>query len=574
MILVNCLVDGALALLSASENELGRTAALLWADVNKAATNRGTVITANAVGSVGAVDGVVARALLGSLALRANSAIGYSAKATNAGPAGKAATASAADTVRVVVRRRKMLAVRRGTSTAGAVSTASNASADKVAHSLAALTGGKVLAALVLGSGTLLEFLNRRRVAGLADRVLSSTCLTRTESASHWGSREASGTGECRAGTLGSLGLCVNSKSRRVLLVSATEGIGGWRRKRNHVLGRGVGLLGRRGAAGSPGAGVALVGRRHMKDRGVNLGRRSGKARGWRRRGIGHTRHGVENLDGTIVLLVARVDDILVLAGHLVEDQIDTRLVRLLNSSSVAKLLAIGVHLGSVWRVGVAVSSRHVHAAKLLRGQSKQLLLELLLPLGKVHFSSQELGSNVGVHLAIVKLERRRSQDLVIVVWLLLLLLLELVDAAEAGADGRLGNTLVGAVVLLPGHAVVVVSSSVGTNVVLCLGIGRRSRRLGRCRRLRRSAKAGQKVRTAGAGGGNRILGNGGNLWRRSNAETLKLSALSARGKAGGRAAESGLGLEVVVLVVVRHLSKTASVHAHFGSLKRGSNKG
>jgi hypothetical protein len=57
----------------------------------------------------------------------------------------------------------------------------------------------------------------------------------------------------------------------------------------------------------------------------------------------------------------------------------------------------------------------------------------------------------------------------------------------------------------------------------------------------------------------NLILGDRGDLGRGSDAETLKGSTLAPRGKARGRVAEA-LGLEVVV----GHLSKTASVHAHF----------
>jgi hypothetical protein len=84
---------------------------------------------------------------------------------------------------------------------------------------------------------------------------------------------------------------------------------------------------------------------------------------------------------------------------------------------------------------------------------------------------------------------------------------------------------------------------------------------LGRRGRLGRSTEAGQEMGAAGARSRNRVLGDGGNLGRRSDAETLKLSALAARCKARGGTAEPAFGLEVGV----GHLSKTASVHAHCG---------
>ena len=73
----------------------------------------------------------------------------------------------------------------------------------------------------------------------------------------------------------------------------------------------------------------------------------------------------------------------------------------------------------------------------------------------------------------------------------------------------------------------------------------------------------------AGARSRNRVLGDGSNLGRRSDTETLKLSTLAARGKARGGTAKATLGLEVVV----GHLSKTASVHAHCGGLRRVAKK-
>lgn len=134
---------------------------------------------------------------------------------------------------------------------------------------------------------------------------------------------------------------------------------------------------------------------------------------------------------------------------------------------------------------------------------------------------------------------------------LLRLLLLVLVGTAEAGADGSLGTVLVE----VPGKTIVLVP----TDAVLALVVWGRCRGLGRRGRLGGSAEAGQKMGAAGARSLDLVLGNRGNLGRRSDAETLECSSLAARGKARGRVAEA-LGLEVVV----GHLSKTASVHAHF----------
>jgi uncharacterized integral membrane protein len=200
---------------------------------------------------------------------------------------------------------------------------------------------------------------------------------------------------------------------------------------------------------------------------------------------VRETRQTILSLHVAVVLLVARVYDVLVLASHLIEDKVDTWLVGLLDGSSVSKLLTISVHLRSVWRVRVLLSTAHVHVAELLGCQGKELLLELLLPLSEVQLGSQQLSRNVGIHLAVIELELRRGQDLVVEVGLLLLLLLVLVHTAETRADGSL-RTLVGTVEL-PGGAVGIVV----TNVMLALRVRSRGRRLRRCGRLGRGAKAG-----------------------------------------------------------------------------------
>jgi hypothetical protein len=70
-------------------------------------------------------------------------------------------------------------------------------------------------------------------------------------------------------------------------------------------------------------------------------------------------------------------------------------------------------------------------------------------------------------------------------------------------------------------------------------------------------------MRTARARSRDRVFGNGGNLGRRSKAKAFQGGTLASRSEACSRHTNAPLGLEVVVC----HLSKTASVHAHCGIL-------
>jgi len=337
--------------------------------------------------------------------------------------------------------------------------------------------------------------------------------------------------------------------------VAATESVGRRRRERNDVSGRRAGLLGRRSAARGPWAGVDLVGRRNVKHGGVHLGRGPGEAGSWRGRRVRQL-----VLEIAVVLLEARVHDVLVLASELVEDDVQTRLSSLLDCWGVLELLLVRVHLGRVLTGTVLLLLTHattnVHVAELLRSKSQQLLLKLLLPLSKVELGGQQLSGNVGVHLAIIVLNGRRSEDLVVNVGLLVVLI-GLVGSSEAVPNGSLRSTLVGTVLL---------GETVGVaHVVLALVVGSRGRRLSRIGRLGGSTETGQKVGAAGTGGGDRVLGDGANLGRRSKTETLESGTLASRSETRGGHADAALGLEVVVC----HLSKTASVHAHCGGLER-----
>lgn len=274
-----------------------------------------------------------------------------------------------------------------------------------------------------------------------------------------------------------------------------------------------------------------------MKHRGIDLGRRGRESGGWRGRRVRQV----------VLLLVGGIDNVLVLASHLVEDKENTGLASLLHSrSALLKLLTIGVGQRCS-RELLLTHAAKVHVAKLLSGQSKKLLLKLLLPLSEVSLSSKKLSSNSGVHLAIIVLHRGRSQDLVVKH----VLLVELINTAKASTDSGLWAVLIE----VTGQTVVLVS----TDGVLALVVRRRSRGLSGRRGLRRSAKASKEVGAAGARSLNLVLRDRGDLGRRSDAETLEGGALTAGREARGRIAKA-LGLEVVV----GHLSKTASVHAHF----------
>jgi hypothetical protein len=143
-------------------------------------------------------------------------------------------------------------------------------------------------------------------------------------------------------------------------------------------------------------------------------------------------------------------------------------------------------------------------------------------------------------------------------------LLVVLVDASEVVPDSRLGNGLVGGVHVLPAVAIV------ATDIVLTLGVGGRCGWLGRRGRLRGGAEAGQEVGAAGARGRDRVLGDGADLGRGGQTQALQSGAFASRSETRGGHADGGLGLEVVVC----HLSKTASVHAHFGILVELLTKG
>lgn len=116
-------------------------------------------------------------------------------------------------------------------------------------------------------------------------------------------------------------------------------------------------------------------------------------------------------------MLVHLVDNIVVLTSHLVEDQIDTRLASFLGRLRVAHLLVVEIHVRSERRsrelLRLAQAIRvEIHALELLGREIEELLLELLLPLLKIHLRSHELRDYARVHLLILQLDRWWRQDL------------------------------------------------------------------------------------------------------------------------------------------------------------------
>lgn len=388
--------------------------------------------------------------------------------------------------------------------------------------------------------------------------MLSSATLSRAECASHWGGRETDGADKGRLGTLGHVRLSIESERGQLLLVTATESIGGRRGERDDILGRSRRLLGRRGAPGTPRAGIDLVGRGNLNGGSVHLGRGRGIAgSGWWRR---VRQVGLDHLSSKVVasllgLLEAGVQDILVLASELVECEIEASLGTLLGNLVVLELLTIRVHLrskGGLLKL-LSLMSVQVQASKLLSGEIEKLLLKLLLPLGKIDLGGEELGSNVGIQVGVVVLNRGRSEDLLGSIVHHVLLSVDVADgAAKTGTDSSLRNALVHGVgvVRLPGKAALV-----RTEIVLVLAVRGGGRRLSRSGSLGSGAQTGKEMRAAGARSLYlSILGDGGDLGGSSQTQALQAGALAARGIASGGEADA-VGLEIVE----SHLSKTAS---------------
>lgn len=100
--------------------------------------------------------------------------------------------------------------------------------------------GGKVLAALIIGRGLRYQLVHGGWAARLADWMLTSPSLTGAISTSGRGGERGSLGRRRLASVTCSGGGCqhaVNSERGR-LLMSASEGVGRWRRKRSHLGGR------------------------------------------------------------------------------------------------------------------------------------------------------------------------------------------------------------------------------------------------------------------------------------------------------------------------------------------------
>lgn len=211
-----------------------------------------------------------------------------------------------------------------------------------------------------------------------------------------------------------------------------------------------------------------------------------------------------------------------------------------------------------------AVHSVQVHALELLsRGLNiDELLLKTLLLLGQIHVCSDQLSVQVWIHLLLAMLVdvdlwwsknllRKRIHLAVAVVAIALLVLLLTLLLAEGRTDRGLWSTVAHALVLL----VVIVDAGLEPTV---LGLGWRSRwwwEVSGGGGLWSGSQTRKQVRTAGAWSRGTIVLDGGLGGREG--ETLEVGTFSAGGEAG---AWDTNGVEVVV-VLIRHLRKTASVH-------------
>lgn len=181
-----------------------------------------------------------------------------------------------------------------------------------------------------------------------------------------------------------------------------------------------------------------------------------------------------------------------------------------------------------------------------------KLLLKLSLLLRKAGVGSQQLAIQALIKLSsmVVDLNGRRSKNL-LRSQIHLLIEIDIVVVActrEESTGSGLWNTSVVVRVLRRGISAVLEAKSViaGSN----------------CRRLGSSSEACQHMASAGARGGIDVgllaLIDGRNLGRRRNTQSLDVRSLSTRRKAWPGHPDC-----VVEGGLVRHLSKTASVHAH-----------
>jgi hypothetical protein len=126
------------------------------------------------------------------------------------------------------------------------------------------------------------------------------------------------------------------------------------------------------------------------------------------------------------------VDGVLVLASHGVVHKVETRLTRNLDGRllMLGALLTVGVNLGHLLLELVKVQALHLSSVGSSSNGGK-LLLKLLLALSEEETGKLKLFHDARIHLGLLAVEGRRSQDLLwhrvhMLLLLLLLLLLAL----------------------------------------------------------------------------------------------------------------------------------------------------
>ena len=213
-----------------------------------------------------------------------------------------------------------------------------------------------------------------------------------------------------------------------------------------------------------------------------------------------------------------------------------------------------------------AVHSVQVHALELLSCglNIDELLLKTLLLLGQIHVCSDQLGVQVWVHLLLAvlvdvnlwwskNLLRKRVHLAVAVIIAIALLVLSLpLLLAESRTDRGLWSTVAHALVLL----VVIVNAGLKSAVLRLSWWSGRWREVAGSGRLWSGPQTRKQVRTASAWSWSTIVLDG-RLGGREG-ETLEVGTFSASSEAGAWDTD---GVKVVV-VLIRHLRKTASVHA------------
>ena len=212
-----------------------------------------------------------------------------------------------------------------------------------------------------------------------------------------------------------------------------------------------------------------------------------------------------------------------------------------------------------------AVHSVQVHALELLSCglNIDELLLKTLLLLGQIHVCSDQLSVQVWIHLLLAMLVnvdlwwsknllRKRVHLAVAIVAVALLMLLLPLLLAESRTDRGLWSTVAHALVLL----VVIVDAGLESAVLRLSCWSGRWWEVAGGGRLWSGSQTRKQVRTAGAWSWSAIVLDGRLSGREG--ETLEVGTFSARSEAG---AWDTNGVKVVVVVLIRHLRKSASVH-------------